>query len=843
MPARDIALAGRLAWRELRHGFRHFFVFVTCLMLGVAIIGSVGSFGAIVENALQGQAKSLLGGDFEVELRGTPAPQAARALLEETGEVSHIATLRTMLYHQQESLLVEVKAVDDAYPLIGELQLQEAISRENALAGQGVIVDPILLSQLDLKLGDTIRIGSASYTVRATIAREPDRTVQIVSFGPRVMMSQAALEASGLIQPFSLIEHRYRVLTPPDVAVNEAFLGRLEDRLAERFADQSWDVDGLRDSNRAVQRFTDQLLSFLTLSGLATFLIAGIGIGSSARAYLEKKLPSMAVFKVLGASRRVIGYSYLLLLGMLSGIGGLAGMVLAALITQLAVPLIAPILPVLETQAGLAVAPLLLALWYGFLIAYLFSMPALLNALDVRPALLFRAKTGILSFRWRGPIWRVMAILGVLLIGTLLISAREREVMLGAIGVMLLAFLLFGLCAWAVRRITKRLSARPAWLKLALGNLHRPGSTTGTVIYAIGISLTVLIALTLTEANFQSRIERVVNEDAPSLFMVDIQPHQKEGLAALLREYASPEQMALKPMLRGRITQVKGVPARAAPVDEDIEWALRGDRGVSTSARPPDNTELTAGQWWPADYDGPPLVSIDSRFMDGMDLALGDTITVNILGEEITATLASARAIDYTTFQINFSLMLSPAALEGFPRTFLATVRLDGSPETEGQLVRRIAQAFPGVTIIRTSEVLALVREAIGHIATALRVTVAVSLLAGLLVLISALSATLEQRLYDTAVLKVLGARRADILKSCTAEWMLLALITSLIAAALGSFGAWLIALQYRATKFSLMPEVTLATIALCMVVIWVTGYLGNRRLFHLRPAGLLRNE
>ena len=415
--------------------------------------------------------------------------------------------------------------------------------------------------------------------------------------------------------------------------------------------------------------------------------------------------------------------------------------------------------------------------------------------------------------------------------------------MIGAIGVMFFAFALFGLCAIAVRHIARGITVRQPWLKLAVGNLYRPDSTTGTVIFAIGISLTVLIALTLTEANFQSRIKRLAEEEAPSLFMMDIQPHQKEALQKLLREYAPEENTMLYPMVRGRISDINGTPVRASDVDADIRWAVRGDRGISASATIPENAKLIMGQWWPEDYKGPPLLSVDERFIEGMNLDIGSTLTLNILGEEITAEVASARDIDYTTFQMNFALMLSPGSIDRFPRTYLATVHLDGTLDEEAELVRSISNNLPGITIIRTTEVVEIVRDIIQHIATALRITVSISLFAGLLVLTSALSATIEQRLYDTAVLKVLGARQRDILKSCTAEWMLLALITSAIAAVIGTFSSWLINSHFRNEDFAIMPEVTLATIAACIMVIWITGYIGNRSLFRMRPAGLLRNE
>lgn len=838
----SFSLVTKLAWRELRRGWKHFSVFAICIIMGVAIIGSVGSFGGIVKGALQTQARSLLGGDVEARLRGVPASDEERRFLESYGDISYITTMRSMLYFGEESTLVEIKAVDDAYPMVGELEFHDGVPRGEVFEDDGIAVDPILLSQLGMHIGDTVRLGNASYTINATIQKEPDRAVQIYALGPRVMMSHEALARSGLVAMFSLVEHRFRINTPPGTIADEAFENKMEKALADTFPNSTWRVRTGTDGNGAIERFSEQLLSFLQLSGLATFLIAGIGIGSSARAYLEKKLPTIAVFKTMGAEQQTVLNIYMMVLAMLVLGAGLIGAVIAGLAVTFTVPLLTPVLPIISDYS-LSIWPLLLAIWYGVLIAYLFSMPALLAALDTRPALLFRSKSGTLVFRINGHIAKVVGGLGALLLATLIITAEDAEFMAGAIGVMLLAFALFGLCAFFVRRSAKHIHVQTPWLKLAFGNLHRPGSTTGTVIFAMGISLTVLIALTLTEANFQKRITQLVEEKAPSLFMLDIQPYQKQELASILGEYAEEKDIMLYPMTRGRITAINGKEITAADVDDEVRWAINGDRGVSTSKTLPENASISVGEWWPEDYTGPPLISVDERFMDGMGLSLGSTVTINILGEDITATVSSARNIDYTTLQMNFSLILSPGVIDDFPRTYLSTVHLDHTSNTEGQLVRQISQNLPGITIIRTTEVVELIREAITHIGTALRITVAISLFAGILVLISALSATIEQRLYDTAVLKVLGARKADILKSCTAEWLLLAVITSLIAAAIGTLSAWFISLRFRSPEFYMMPEVTAMTIAGCMCVIWLTGYLGNQRLFHLKPASMLRND
>jgi putative ABC transport system permease protein len=843
MAVNSLAISYKLALGELRQGWRHFAVFLACLILGVAVMASVNSFGAIIKNSFKTEAQSLLGGDIEIRIRGMAATDEQRQFITKYGDVSYVANLRSMLHFQDEHTLVEVKAVDSNYPLLGKLQFNENIKREAVFKKNGIAIDSILLSQMGLALGDEVTIGAGTYTIRATLKTEPDRSVQIFTFGPRIMMNHAALAESQLVNTFSLVEHRYRVVVPKNVTADETYKAAIRNELGSQFPNVSWRISLGTDANSMIKRFLTQLLSFMTLSSLATFLIAGIGIGSSVRSYLQKKSQTIAVLKVQGASRKIVFTTYAFVIAILVVVGGAIGSAISMAITTAFMPMAGEILPSIKGQGGIHWPSLLLAVWYGFLVAFLFSIPALFSAVNIRPSLLFRSKTGVLLFRNDNLVRAIIAVFSLLLVATLLLNSDDKVFIGGAIFVIFLSFSLFYLCGVWVKFATKRIRVKTVWLKLALGNIYRPGSTSGTVIYAIGISLTVLIALTLTEANFQNRIKQLMEEKAPSLFMIDIQPYQKEALNKLLLEYAHEDQIMLYPMSRGRIIKIDGKPVREVDVSDDVDWAVRGDRGLSYSVAPPENANIIEGEWWPEDYQGKPLLSVDSRFLEGMGIEIGDTITVSILGEEITAEITSAREIDYSTFQLNFAMILSPGVIEKFPHTSLATIHLEANEDTELELASHIAKEFPGVTAIRTKEVVELVQTIMGHIATALKVTVGISLFAGLLVLTSALSATIEQRMYDVAVLKVLGARRSDILKSCTAEWMILALTTSVIASVIGTVSAYFINSRLRSKEFLIMPEVTLTTIALCIIVIWLIGYLGNRRLFNFRVAGLLRNE
>jgi len=843
MKKNNLQISLKLAKKELYHGWKHFSVFVACLILGVTVMAAVNTSGYIVKNSLKNEAQSLLGGDIEIRIRGVEATEEQKQFIKKYGKMSYVATLRSVIFEKDIHNLVEIKAVDDNYPLIGSIEFNEQISQKDVFSGNGIAVDKLLLAQIGLKIGDEIKVGSSSFVVKATLKKEPDRAVQIFSFGPRIMMSQQSLSTTGLVSTFALIDHRYRIKLANPLLIDENLEKQIESELLNKFPETSWRVTTGTDGNRTLRRFFEQLIAFMTLSGLATFLIAGIGIASAVRAYLEKKSQTIAVLKVNGAARSVVFMTYVLVIGGLSLVGGIIGVLISAGITTSLIPFIANFLPSLKSSNGIYLPASFLAIWYGILIAYLFSVPALFSAVNVRPSILFRSKTSILRFSKDKIVYLSVLIIASILLLTLFFNNEDKVFIAGTVIVFLFSFVLFWLCALAVRLTTKRIKVRKSWLKMALGNMHRPGSTTATVIFAIGISLTVLIALILTESNFQYRINQIIEERAPSLFLIDIQPQQKEELQEMLLEYTSKDNIMLYPMVRGRIVKIAGKPVEEVSVSEDVDWAVRGDRGLSYSLAPPKNANIIKGKWWEPDYKGEPLLSVDERFLKGMGMKIGDTMTVKILGSDITAKITSSREIDYSTFQLNFAMMFSPGVIESFPHTSLATVNLDGGSDEEFELVGKIARGFPGITTVRTKEVVQLVQNIMENIAVALRVTVAISLFAGLLVLTSALSVTINQRMYDVAILKVLGAKRIDILKSCSAEWMILAFVTSFIAASIGTTGAYLINSRLRGSDFYLMPHVTLTTIISCMIVIWIIGYIGNRRLFSFRPSSLLRNE
>jgi putative ABC transport system permease protein len=354
------------------------------------------------------------------------------------------------------------------------------------------------------------------------------------------------------------------------------------------------------------------------------------------------------------------------------------------------------------------------------------------------------------------------------------------------------------------------------------------------------LGLTVLVCIALIERNLLAEVEERLPENAPSYFFIDIQPDQVAAFDRIMSEdgVIAAERV---PNLRGRITRLNGVPVERAEVASEARWAVRSERGLTYAAAPPKGTRIAAGEWWPADYKGPPLVSFDAELAKGMGLAVGDTITVNVLGREVTARIANLRRIDWATLGINFALIFAPGTLEQAPQTFLATARAD--PAAEERIYRAVTDAFPNVTAIRVRDALAQIARLFESVGEAVRLTAGITLLAGTLVLAGAIAAGHRRRVYDSIVLKVLGATRFQVTRAFLIEYGLLGLVTALIAGALGSIAAWLVLTKLMRAEWTFMPGVVVATAALSMVLTLVLGYAGTWKALGAKSAPLLRNE
>jgi putative ABC transport system permease protein len=570
----------RFAFRELRGGLHGFRIFLACLALGVAAIAGVGSVASSVVAGLRADAKVLLGGDVELRLVHRTADAAQRAHFAASAQSSEVAVMRAMARRPdgEQRSLIEMKAVDGAYPLYGALRLAPELSAQDALGERGgvwgAVVDPVLLERLHAKLGDRVRIGDAELELRATIAREPDVGGGFI-FGPRVIIALDALPSTGLVQPASLIAYEYRLRFPQETDI-DAWVTDLK----QRWPDAGWRIREFGEAAPRVREFLDRLALFLTLVGLTALLVGGVGVGNAVRGYLQSRIATIATLKCLGAPGRLVFATYLAQILLIAALGILVGLAVGAAAPLVAAHFLAERLPI-EARLGIYPAPLLLAAAFGVLTTLAFSLWPLGRAREVPAASLFRDLVAPALGRPRPSIIAGTAFAALALAALAIGSAGDRRVagwfVLGAVATLIA----FRLAAAGVMALARRVG-RPRFpgLRLALANLHRPGAPTPSVVLSLGLGLTVLVAIALIERNLLAEVEERLPENAPSYFFIDIQPDQVAEFDRIMKEdgVIAAERV---PSLRGRNTRLDGVPVERAEVASEARWAVRSERGLT----------------------------------------------------------------------------------------------------------------------------------------------------------------------------------------------------------------------------------------------------------------------
>ncbi len=835
--------AWRIARRELRSGLHGFGVFLACLFLGVFAISAVGSFSAAARSGLLADARALLGGDLEVRLNHRELTAAQRDYLRSRGQISEVVDLRAMARApaSDQRLLVELKAVDDAYPLYGELGAEPALDRRGALAQNadgtiGALAERALLERLAIGVGDELVLGEARVRIAGVLTHEPDRTIRAFTLGPRLLLSRAGLDATALVQPGSLVAYEYRLRLPAGTEVNA-----LKEELQSRFPDAGWRLRTWQEAAPRVRRMLERMTLNLTLVGLCALLVGGVGVAGAVRGYLGGKVFHIAAMKCVGASGRVIFTAYLLQVLILGAIGAGAGLAAGAAVPWIVAQLAGTALP-LPLRPGLYAGPLLSAALFGLLIALVFSLKALGAARRVPPSVLFRGYVEAARTSPGAATWAAIAVAASGLALLAVATSSDRRLALWFIVGALTCFAIFrGLAALVILAARRAPRPRGPSLRLALANIHRPGSPAGSAVFSLGLGLTALVIVVLVQASLTRLVDETVPNDAPAFFFLDIQPDQVAPFEELLAAYPGVTRNERFPTLRGRIVAIAGTPVERARIAPEVQWAVRGDRFLSYAAERPLGTELTVGAWWPADYRGPPLVSLTADVATGFGVGVGDTLTVNILGRDITAEIASLRDVDWSTLDLNFAVLFSPGVLEGAPQTSIATAYVP--PAREAGLFRAVTDRFPNVSAIGVREVLANVARTLERIGAAFRAMAAVALVSGFLVLAGAVSADQHRRIQDAVIFKVCGATRRDILAAFGWEFLLLGLAAGVISLLVGGVAAFGILEGLMAADFRLQPLAVLATLAAGIVLTLVLGLLGTWKALGQKPAVYLREE
>ncbi|MCV9966182.1 ABC transporter permease [Pararhizobium sp. BT-229] len=838
-----LGLAFRLALREMRGGLKGFYIFLACVALGTAAIAGVNSLSQSITGSIATQGRELLAGDIRFELNNRVATPEEKAFIDDMGTAAVSADLRSMarLPDGSNQALVELKAVDGAYPLYGKLESEPAAPLADMLADHGgvhgALAAPLLLERLGIKVGDEILLGTARIRIAGTIVREPDALSDGFGFAPRLLLSADALAASGLVQTGSLVEHVYKVKVADPSSVPA-----LRRQAEEKFPQAGWSIRTSQNAAPALTANITRFSQFLTLVGLTALIVGGVGVANAVRSYLDSKRGVIATFKCVGAPASMVTTIYLIQILLIALIGIAIGLVVGALIPFVAAQFLAGMLPV-STAFQLYPAALGLAAVFGLLTSLAFAILPLGHAREVPATALFREQ----SFeRSRLPSWPYLVAAGICLAalaGLAILTAYDRTISLTFLGAIAFSFIVLRGVAVLVAMLARRAPrvSSPA-LRLAIGNIHRPGALTPSVVLSLGLGLALLVTLALIDGNLRRELTGNLPERAPNFFFVDIQSAEVDGFRSLLQTSLPEGKIVEVPMLRGRILAFNGQDVTKMTVPPGGQWVLRGDRGITYAKNRPENSSVTEGSWWAPDYSGEPLVSFSAEEAGELGLKIGDTVTVNVLGRNITARIANFRTVEWESLSINFVMVFSPNTFAGAPHAWLATViDPNATAADEAQTLKAVTNTYPTITSVRVKDALDIINVLLDQLATAIRAAAAVALVASVLVLAGALAAGNRARTHDAVVLKTLGATRSTLIRAFCYEYAMLGLSTAIFALFAGGVAAWFVVSRIMTLPSSFLPDVALATLAVALVVTVGFGLAGTWRVLGQKAAPVLR--
>lgn len=844
-----LRLAFIFAKREMRAGVRGFMIFLACLALGVAAIAGVNALSTALVTSISSEGQSILGGDLRFSLIHRETDDREDAYLKGLGPITVSAAMRAMarLPDGSDQALTELKGIDDAYPLYGEMVLNgggdvHQLLKKNENGAYGAVVELGFLARLDIEIGDIVTLGGVELVIQDVIANEPDRLAGGVGFGPRLMISNEALRQSGLVQPGSLVRWHYKVKLGDNVT--KADIAAVRAATREAFPQAGWRVRARDNASPGLSRNIERFAQFLTLVGLTALIVGGVGVANAVTAYLDTKREVIATFKSIGANGSFVFTVYIIQILMIATIAIIIGLIIGTLIPPVAIYFLKDALPI-EINTTVHPGALTLAAVYGYLMALVFALWPLARARDIPPTALFRDhETGIR--RLPRPAYLIALLACIALLFTLAIGLSENQFIAASFAAgTVFAFALLRIVALAIMSFARGLPHfRSTEWRLAIGNIHRPGAITPSVVLSLGLGLTLLVAIALIDGNLRNQLTSSLADEAPSFFFVDIQNHEIDDFEGHLAKKEPNALIERVPMLRGFFVKIGEKKPEEMNVPGESQWALRGDRGITYSATIPENSVLHEGEWWAEDHSGPSLVSFDEEIARHFGLSIGDKVVVNVLGREIESTVASTRKVEWQSLSINFVMVFSPNTFAGAPHTHLATLTYNdgGTVDREFQLMKDLADIFPTVTTVRVKDALDRAAGIVGQLAWAIRGASGVTLLSSILVLAGALAAGHRTQIYDAVILKTLGATRMQLVKAYLIQFTLLGFITALFAILAGTFASWFVVENIMDGDFIFLPSAAFSAALIALMLCISLGLIGTWHILGQKAAPLLRN-
>ncbi|MCH7874750.1 MAG: ABC transporter permease [Gemmatimonadetes bacterium] len=840
--------AWRMVRRESRTSRRRLALHMSSITLGVAALVAINSFRANIEQSIKEQARTLLGSDLEIT-SNRPFPDSVRAVLDSAQAarvpVSYLTRFSSMALAPRSGLtrFVQVRAMEGAYPYYGGVATDPRGLWTRYRDGRNVLVDPAVLIQLDLTIGEPLKLGDVEFTVVGTVTNYPGRVGLQSAIGPRIYIPLAYLDATNLIRRGSRAVYEAN-LAIPDADVLRRFLYR-HGKLFERHQVRHNTVDETEDDLTSV---LDTLARFLGLVGLAALLLGGMGVASAVHVYVKSRLETAALLRCLGARQSTVFAIYLAQATTIGLLGAAAGVLLGIAVQHMLPGVLGDFLP-LDVRVTLHPPALLTGLGVGVLVAVLFALIPLLAIRDVPPLRALRRDFDPTSRR-RDP-WRLAALAAVMgsVIGLSLWQAPQPAIGFGFAGaIAVTAFALWATAALLMRATRRYFPGRARYvIRQGISNLFRPRNQTVAVTLALGFGMFLIAMLYVVQRNIVDQFAVSSRPDRPNLVMFDIQLDQRDGVTHLLEEHGLPR-FQMTPIVPSRIAALNG-----RTVNEILDnpgayryerWALRRQYRHTYRDTLVGSEKLIAGEWWEAgtvDRAGQlPRISMERDIAADLNLTVGDRVTWNVQGVEIETEIASLRTVNWARFEPNFFVVFEPGVLDDAPQMFVMFTRAD-DPLDRARFQRDLVQAYPNVAALDLTLVQRTVDAIVRRVTVAIRFMAFFSIASGIVILIGALASSRFQRMRESVLLKTLGATARQVRAVLVTEYFALGAVAGLAGVLLAAVGGW-VAMRFLFEIPFALPVIPLAGFWMGNALLTTAvGLLAGQEVIRKRPLEMMR--
>jgi putative ABC transport system permease protein len=836
-----------MAYREIRASWHRLLFFFLCIAVGV---GSIVALRSLVQNIGAGvgkQARTLLTADVQIQ-SSSPLNEASRQTLDRLAappsvldrtEVIELATMmRPVGRPKAAPKMVEIKALQSAYPFYGEMALSGGQTYSPALlAGRGVLVKTNLMTQMNLKVGDRVKIGSLEFVVRGAVEREPGNTLNAFSLGPRVVASYDDVRAAGLLGFGS--RARYKTL----LKVRDGEAVPLARQLKSEFESQpAINVRSFRDAeNRMTESFT-RVENYLSLIGLIILVLGGIGISSVTRVFVQQKMKTIAILKCLGGRNAKVLGAYLMQVLALGVVGSILGLFFARLIVYLVPKYLSEQLPP-DVQISLTWPATLQGFGVGVLIALLFAALPLLEVRRVKPIAVLRADTAVKKWQFD---WLKVAVAFFVITSLVALAGWQAgSLKIGAIflGGLAVTALILNLSGALLIRFLRSLRHIPSFaLRQGVNSLYRPGNQTQVILMAVGLGAFFIISVRSLQENLLREFNLDLGGAAADMYLIDIQPGQRAALAEEVQKAvgSSPQ---LIPTLRGRITEINGETVNPDAAKGERRGFLTREYTMTYRVHREESEKIVAGQFWNGTPGAEPEISIEEAVQRNLGLNLGDTVTFDLADQRITARVTSVRRVDWRNARVGFFVVFRPGQIESFPQNLITAVKGPPPGQARAEFQRAVVERFPNVSVIDVYDILEAASKVISTVSLAVTFIGGFVLLSGLLILVGSIAMTKYHRLYESAILKTLGAKKKLIVLITVIEYGALGLLAGLIGSGAAVALTWAVSKWGLDIAWKFLPSINAAGVAATLAVVTVIGVLSSWDVMIKKPLGILRAE